>query len=138
MPFSRFWQRRERILKRQEAEQKEELTRWLVGIYAQSRSLYHALTANSDLPPTRAQAQGKEKPDWAKIEQARQSRIEHDEQWFKALRSPQHFGAFFGMGHILGEPPPDEVRPAKSMKEVERAAHEQFVAALEAQVARMR
>ena len=108
MPFVRFWNRLKRLGERREAELKAEEERWMLGQWMQARTLYHGLTLYSEMPPTKAQHEGKEKPDWNRIDKARKQREEHDERWANALADPKHFGKFMGMPQILGEPPEPE------------------------------
>lgn len=111
MPCARFEARLERTARKVREEDEEDLRRWMIGLWAQSRALYHALTANNDLPQTRADQ--KRSVSDAQLERAKKARIEHDEAWLRAITSPKHFGAFLGMPSILGEP---EDEPAESTK----------------------
>ncbi|PLS82283.1 MAG: hypothetical protein CYG60_24765 [Actinobacteria bacterium] len=100
MPFWRFFKRRERLKEQLLDEEK----RWMLGQWMQARTLYAALTSDKDLPPTKAEHEGKKRINWAKLEEARQQRLLHDKRWMQALSDPREFGAYMGMPHILGEP----------------------------------
>lgn len=115
LPLWRFARLAERA-QRRELEGKQ----WsMIELWANARALFHSNVADRDLPPTRAEAEGKKKTDWAKLEKARKSRQEHDERWMRAIASPAHFGAFLGMPQILGEPPPEEVKTAREIARAE-------------------
>lgn len=89
----------------------------MVGVWANARTAYHALTA--DKPPPIGSKQERDnppEPNWLKQAQAKAQHIEHAEKWWRALTSPQHFGAFIKMPHILGEPQPDEVKTAAELR----------------------
>lgn len=105
----------DRIEQEDTAERETGDQRWMLAQWVQARTLYHGLTSNGDLPPTKAEHEGKKKPSWGKIEQARKQRIKHDEEWMEALSDPRRFGVLMGLGHILGEPEPKTVIPARSV-----------------------
>lgn len=125
MPFWRFWKRRERLADRLRDEEK----RWMLGQWMQARTLYHALTADSDLPPTKREHEGKKKTDWGKVERARQQRMKHDKEWMEALSDPKRFGALMGMPGILGEPE-EEPKPKAGVTDLTERFADRLDAAL--------
>jgi hypothetical protein len=92
---------------------------WMVGQWAQARTLHHALTADKDLPPA-SKEESEKKTNWGKMAQARAFREQHDHEFRQALSSPKHFGVFLGMGGVLGEPPPESIKTLDEVKAEER------------------
>jgi hypothetical protein len=107
---------------REEQRVNGENQKWITELWVQGRALYHALTANQDMPPTKAETEGKKKPDWGAINHARKWRKEHDGEWHEALSSPKYFGAFIGMPQIFGEPE----KSVKTAKEIQQKEREQL------------
>lgn len=112
-----------RLLDTIEAAEKERLAEWMTGLWVGARVAYHALTADGEMPQTRAE---QKKPiSNGRISRAKRMREGHDRQWLDALRSPTHFGAFIGMPTILGEPPAGEApreRDAAFYERIDREA----------------
>lgn len=103
-----------------------------------ARTLYHGLMMNSDMPPTKAEHEGKNKVDWNRVERSRKQRQEHDERWSGALSDPKHFGKLMGMPGILGEPPePEKPEDRKARyKRLSKEAEDNVVNLLERMVER--
>lgn len=78
--------------------------------------------------PPGSKSEAEKKTDWPKMRKAKEWRKEHDEEFYRALRSPRYFGAFMGLEHVYGPPPPEEVKPARS-SEVQEAQFESFLEA---------
>lgn len=102
-----------RVLDMIEAEEKARLQEWLIGEWVAARGRHHAFIADKDVPQTKADQ--KKKPSEFKIAEAKAFRQKHDPEWYEALSSPRHFGAFLGMEGIMGPPP--EKPPEKSREE---------------------
>ena len=90
----------------------------MVGQWAQTKAVYHALIQDKELPPA-SKAESEKKTNWAKVAEYRRWREEHDREFRQALASPKHFGVFLGMPSVLGEPPQEETRSAEQTKEEE-------------------
>lgn len=76
-----------------------------------SRAIFFGLQANSDLPPSKAEAKRK-KPDWSKIEKARRQMLNFVEDWQKAISHPWHFAKYMGLVPAFDKPE-DEVQSAR-------------------------
>lgn len=66
------------------------------------------------MPPTKAEAEGKKKPSWSKINEYRKQREKDDFEWEQAKLSHQAFAAFIDkhvgapwFTLVTGEPPPE-------------------------------
>lgn len=93
-------------------------------MWALGRAVDAAITASQDIPQTKADS--KKTTSDAKIAAAKRQRIEHDKLWYDALRSPQYYGEWLGMPHVLGAPdrPPErtsEDRAKEGMDAAKRA-----------------
>lgn len=90
--------------------------------WIEARTLYHAMTADKTLPPGSKDERDKPpEPNWTEMREAKEWRMEHDAEFRHALESPKHFGAFLGLGHILGEPPAREVKTAQDLEAERRS-----------------
>ena len=128
-----------RVFDLAEDERKQEEQKWMLGAYMAGRVSYHALTADGDMPLSKAEQ--KKGASEADIQKAKDARKKHDKEWLEALSDPRAFGKLMGLPQILGEPPErEEKKPltARERKEQEAAAQESFVAGLREQVARQR
>ncbi len=99
MPVTRLWGR----VKRETARSKAEDTQWLTGLWMMARSITDALLLERELP-----YHEKEKPpkfSQGKAKQARESLQAAQGEISDSLASVRHFGARYGFGHVLGEPP---------------------------------
>jgi hypothetical protein len=72
-----------------------------------ARAIFFGLQANSDLPPTKAEANRK-KPNWPKIDKARRQMMRMMEDYQKALSHPYHFAKHMGLVPAYA-PPETEV-----------------------------
>lgn len=107
-----------RKLRSSEDREKRREREWMVGMWAGARTIFHALTADGEMPRT-----SKDKPaSEAQILRAKRWREEHDEEYRQGLRSPAHWGQFIGMPHIMGEPPKEEVQAASRVRRDEQRA----------------
>jgi hypothetical protein len=124
LPVSTFF----RKLGYAEEREKEKLAREVIGWWATSRAIDHALTASKDVPP-RSKEEAEKKTNWAKVAQYVDWREEHDFEWSQALRSPQHFARLVGMTEVTGEPPPETILTLEEHKRLQaerkRAAAEE-------------
>lgn len=109
MECARVWA----VLDLADEEEKTRLQEWLVGEWVGARGRHHATVAAAELPQTSADR--KKKPSEFKLADAKRSREKHDAEWYEALSSPRHFGAFLGFQQILGPPP--EKPPEKTREE---------------------
>ena len=80
-----------------------------------AKTLYHALTADRDVPLT--EAEQKKRVQDSEIVQVKKAREFHDQQWINALSDPKAFGKLMGIPSILGEPEPLVVQTAAEKKE---------------------
>lgn len=138
MPVARFWARLEEHRERERSRDREDAERWIMGIWANCRALWFALTADHDLPPTQAEYNRQKKakgPNWAKVERARKQQERLQREWQRAVNDPRWLGVLMKMGHILGEPPDageDGERPPKVIDHAEiRARERRIIAALQ-------
>jgi hypothetical protein len=108
------------VLKRRrealEGERREGQLNHLVN----SRAIFFGLQANSDIPPSKAEANRK-KPNWPKIEQARRRMMNMMEDYQKALSHPWHFARYMGLVPAFDKPEEEVGQPArlKTRKDIE-------------------
>jgi hypothetical protein len=112
LDFERFHGKVTLLLKLRREEQEAEEKRWRIGLLVQSRSISFGLQANSELPPSKAEANQK-KPDWTKIEQARREMMKFMEAHQKALSHPWYFEEYMGLGHIFDKPEVEVAEPIR-------------------------
>jgi hypothetical protein len=121
LDFERFDGHYKLVAKKRIQDRQEELTTEQVSLLTTARAIFFGLQANSDLPPTKAEANRK-KPDWSKIEKARKSMMRMMEDYQKALSHPYHFAKHMGLVPAFDKPEtevtPERLRTRKDIEDM--------------------
>lgn len=119
MPAGLLWRRIVRCGKKLREEADADHKKWVIELLSHARCATYALRANADLPPTREEAK-KKKPNWAKVEKARDQMLKFMQAHDKGLSHPYHFESYMGLPHAFDAPPPETVKTSKQYREEEK------------------
>lgn len=118
MPAWLLWQRIRRLATRKHEEQDAEHKKWVIEQLNLARAVTFALEANTEIPPTRQEAQAK-KPDWGKIEQARKQVISRRERHFEGISSAYHYEEYMGLPHSFPPPEPERLKTSSEIRDAD-------------------